>query len=188
MFVLLVVTIVIEAGVFFYYRSLYSSRVVKTPAISSDNQVSEVEAQITPFIPTQTPNTEQALDKVLTQNIIDSSSNINKNLLKSYVISVEIEGEIKTIVVPTPRAPKDPYEHILRFEMVLAGENDAIHTIRNSYDFKGQESIITVVNENGENLTLNDLQVGDIVNVKIDMDLTKSKDGITLYRWTIKAL
>lgn len=185
-FIILVLVTLGEIGFYFYVLKVNP---LKGSNLSEQkNNVILPTSQSIEILKTPTPIGKSPVDLNLVYNIAQSSTPISRDLLKSFTITVELEGEITELTTPTPYPPKDPKEHILRFEFVIKGKEGNSHRLRNSYDFGGQKSIIKVIGRSGENLIIADLKIGDKINIKIDMELTDSKEGTSIYSWTLRLL
>ena len=125
------------------------------------------------------------IDIDLVSNMLNPIDPIGRDLVKLFLITAELEGEITEINVPTPYVPKDKYERVLRFEFVIKGKEGNTHKLQNSYDFYKQKSIIKVIGRNKEELEISNLKIGDKINLKVESNLTDSKEGTSIYTWTI---
>ncbi|KKS98387.1 MAG: hypothetical protein UV73_C0002G0101 [Candidatus Gottesmanbacteria bacterium GW2011_GWA2_43_14] len=118
------------------------------------------------------------LDSVLLMNLLDSSLKINPDVLKQFVVSVTLEGEIQEIMI----SDKPPFTFILR------GEDGGLHPMKFPEDTEKQKSQYTFTDLSENKLELTELQLGDRIKITVSMDISQSKSGQALYAWQITRL
>lgn len=122
------------------------------------------------------------------KSILSGSSQLPKDLLTNYSVIVTLEGKILSINVKNKNNQNiKPGEPI--FDMVLIGPNGGTHNLglpKDSDIFKSTLKIIDVKTNN--EISVENLKVGDKLIVKIAMDITRSKDGLTYTNWEVKRI
>lgn len=130
---------------------------------------------------------ELALDSKTLERLINSSKYIKRDVLKSYVITAELEGEITKLDIIN-QEQLNRYKGIPNFILVIKGPNGGYHQMVMQQESTMQTSIISIIRKQGGTLTVDDLKVGDKIRIKVEMDITKSGLGKSFYKWLITKL
>lgn len=172
-FIVLIVLIIIELGIYGYFllgnTSSNSNSIVK----------SLPKSVVTPIVSPQVINESSALDAKLLDIILTSSKEINKDVLKSYVITVQLEGEISTLKFYEENDPKN------LFDITIQGNEGGTHKFILLKDSDKAVNDVHVADSQGNILHTTDLKVGDTVHVTLNMDITHSRldDYKLLFTW-----
>jgi len=167
---LIILTFIIIIEIFFYL--ILSFKKNSAPQVTQLSKLLE-QLQI------KESNENNALDPNLLYNLLTSSQNIKKDLLKSYIVEVVLFGKIKEL----SSGKKNQSEYIMK--LVIESDKGQTHELILPRDNQQQTSTLKLFDENKKAININDLTVGNKINIKIKMDITDSKGGQSKYDWEI---
>jgi hypothetical protein len=191
--------IFIEIGYYFYYQTIsrtakrdlqlsnYENVEKTTSSISLksvDPTIVKIQEKLkNPIQKISDSSNDRALDPLLLDGLLNSSKYIKKDVLKSYIITVELEGEITSLDILNKNYIEQYKDlNLPSFLMIIKGKDGGLHQLGLN---SSARSSIKIINKWGKPLSLNDLRMGDNILVKIEMDITKSNLGEDEYKWFI---
>lgn len=189
-FLLLIITVG-EAGYYLYYTINKQSRSTgsySTEPIQNDNlelNPTMIDERLrNPVQEVVESEDELALKSSLITGILETSKFIRKDVLKSYIITAELEGKIDELRISSPDQLR-LYSDIPIFILVIKGDKGGKHQFALTQDTSTKVSTIKIINEKGDLLDIDKLNLGDRIRVKVEMDITEAKSGKSRYNWFI---
>lgn len=188
-FVILTLFVLGELGYYVYVQKRGNGQENKIPKQQTKNL--EIEPTLTiiqkmidkPVQMTVNSTNELALSSKLLDKLFNSSKYIKKDVLKSYVVNVELEGEVIRLDIINKEIV-DRYK-VPNFIMVIKGPNGGTHQLAMQEGCCMQIHTLNIIDKQNATLTINDLKVGDKIRIKIEMDITESNSGQKKYNWLI---
>jgi len=184
--ILVIITLGETAFYLYYHLNNLKGNTIKQEIVQNDliTNINTATPQkiITPVQMIDFKQEDAALDEKLLSGLLTSSKYIRRDLLKSYFVTVELEGEINKLEL-TPEDQKELNNVV--FLLQLKGSNGSLHDLMLHKDTPTASSILKVTDDHKQFITIDKLKLGDKIRVRIEMELSKPEEGKSKDIWTI---